>query len=86
MAVPGLFTPVPYAEHLLIDGGTSNPLPFDLLQGEVDLVIAVDVSGNSQPDLGQEIGLSDTLFTSFKTHAASYYSASAAPSGARYFA
>ncbi len=66
MAVPGLFTPVPYAEHLLIDGGTSNPLPFDLLQGEVDLVIAVDVSGNSQPDLGQEIGLSDTLFTSFK--------------------
>src|SRR5690554_7985871 len=46
MAVPGLFTPVPYAEQLLIDGGTSNPLPFDLLQGGFDLVIAVDVSGN----------------------------------------
>lgn len=66
MAVPGLFMPVQRAEHLLIDGGTSNPLPFDLLQGEVDLVIAVDVSGNHQSDEGQDIGLSDMLFTSFK--------------------
>ena len=66
MAVPGLFMPVRRGEHLLIDGGTSNPLPFDLLQGEVDLVIAVDVSGNHQSDHGQEIGLSDMLFNSFK--------------------
>ncbi len=66
MAVPGLFMPVKRAEYLLIDGGTSNPLPFDLLQGEVDLVIAVDVSGNHQSDEGQDIGLSDMLFTSFK--------------------
>ncbi|QEY58050.1 patatin-like phospholipase family protein [Pseudomonas sp. C27(2019)] len=66
MAVPGLFMPVRQGEQLLIDGGTSNPLPFDLLQGEVDLVIAVDVSGNHQVDQGQEIGLSDMLFTSFK--------------------
>lgn len=66
MAVPGLFTPVRHGEHLLIDGGTSNPLPFDLLQGEVDLVIAVDVSGNHQPNNGQELGMSDMLFNSFK--------------------
>ena len=66
MAVPGLFMPVRRGEHLLIDGGTSNPLPFDLLQGEVDLVIAVDVSGNHQSDHGQDIGLSDMLFNSFK--------------------
>ncbi len=66
MAVPGLFMPVRRGEHLLIDGGTSNPLPFDLLQGEVDLVIAVDVSGNHQPNNGQELGLSDMLFNSFK--------------------
>lgn len=66
MAVPGLFKPVRRGEQLLIDGGTSNPLPFDLLQGEVDMVIAVDVSGNHQSDQGQELGLSDMLFTSFK--------------------
>ncbi|HHX35768.1 MAG TPA: patatin-like phospholipase family protein, partial [Gammaproteobacteria bacterium] len=66
MAVPGLFTPVRRGAHLLIDGGTSNPLPFDLLQGKVDLVIAVDVSGNHELDHGQELGLSDMLFNSFK--------------------
>lgn len=66
MAVPGLFMPVRHGEHLLIDGGTSNPLPFDLLQGQVDLVIAVDVSGNHQPNNGQELGMSDMLFNSFK--------------------
>ena len=66
MAVPGLFMPVRRGEHLLIDGGTSNPLPFDLLQGAVDVVIAVDVSGNHQPDNGQELGLTDMLFNCFK--------------------
>lgn len=64
MAVPGLFTPVSRGEQLLIDGGTSNPLPFDLLQGEVNLVIAVDVSSNHQPD--QDLGLSSMLFNSYK--------------------
>lgn len=66
MAVPGLFMPVRRGEQLLIDGGTSNPLPLNLLQGEVDLVIAVDVSGSRPLDDGQEIGLSDMLFNSFR--------------------
>jgi len=66
MAVPGLFVPVSRGEQLLIDGGTSNPLPFDLFDGEVDLVIAVDVSGSQPRDDGEEIGLTDMLFQSFK--------------------
>lgn len=66
IAVPGLFSAVRRNKQLLIDGGTSNPLPFDILQGQVDLVIAVDVSGNHTTDNGQDIGLSDMLFTSFK--------------------
>ncbi|WP_280552773.1 patatin-like phospholipase family protein [Halomonas sp. 25-S5] len=66
MAVPGLFMPVHRGEQLLIDGGTSNPLPFDLLQGEVDLVIAVDVSGSRQMTDGEQVGLTDMLFNSFK--------------------
>jgi NTE family protein len=66
MAVPGLFLPVHRGEQLLIDGGTSNPLPFDLLHDEVDLIIAVDVSGSRQLDDGEEIGLTDMLFNSFK--------------------
>ena len=66
MAVPGLFLPVHRGERLLIDGGTSTPLPFDLLRDEVDLIIAVDVSGSPQLDDGEEIGLTDMLFNSFK--------------------
>ncbi|WP_280546207.1 patatin-like phospholipase family protein [Halomonas sp. 11-S5] len=66
MAVPGLFLPVHRGEQLLIDGGTSKPLPFDLLHGEVDLVIAVDVSGSRRQEDGKEVGLSDMLFNSFK--------------------
>ncbi|EWG99221.1 patatin-like phospholipase family protein [Halomonas sp. BC04] len=66
IAVPGLFTPVPHLEMLLIDGGTSNPLPFDLLLDEMDLVIAVDVSGNRDPFTGPSPGLAEMLFQSFK--------------------
>jgi len=66
MAVPGLFSPVARGEQLLIDGGTSNPLPFDLLQGEVDLVIAVDVTGSRQPDDDEPPGVTDMLFNTFK--------------------
>lgn len=66
MAVPGLFMPVHRGEQLLIDGGISNPLPFDLLRGDVDLIIAVDVSGSRQLEDGQEVGVTDMLFNSFK--------------------
>ena len=31
--------------RLLIDGGIYNPVPFDLLHGKADIVIAIDVVG-----------------------------------------
>lgn len=65
MAVPGLFKPVRRGERLLIDGGTSNPLPYDLLMEEMDLVIAVDVSGSRNPDREPEPGITDLLFQTF---------------------
>lgn len=66
MAVPGLFEPVRHGEdQYLIDGGASNPLPYDLLQGRYDYVIAVDVSGNGAQNDTAEIGISDLLFKSF---------------------
>jgi NTE family protein len=30
---------------VLIDGGATNPLPFDHLRGRADVVVAVDISG-----------------------------------------
>jgi NTE family protein len=44
MAIPGLARPVQFAGRVLIDGGTTNPLPFDLLKGAADIVIAVDIT------------------------------------------
>ncbi|QTF93464.1 patatin-like phospholipase family protein [Halomonas sp. BM-2019] len=65
MAVPGLFKPVPRGEQLLIDGGTSNPLPYDLLLDDMDLVIAVDVSGGRHPESDPVPGIADLLFKTF---------------------
>jgi NTE family protein len=45
MALPALFTPVTVNGRMLLDGGLTNPLPFDILRGEADITVAVDVSG-----------------------------------------
>ncbi len=49
MAIPGIFKPVEWEGRILVDGGGVNPLPFDLLRQECDLVVAVDVSGMLTP-------------------------------------
>jgi NTE family protein len=45
IAIPGLFRPVVIDGRILIDGGTTNPLPYDVLTGCADIVVAVDVFG-----------------------------------------
>ena len=47
MALPALFTPVTRDGRVLMDGGLVNPLPFDVLKGEADITVAIDVSGAS---------------------------------------
>jgi NTE family protein len=44
MAIPGVFTPVEWEDHLLVDGGIVRNLPVDIMQ-EIgpDIIIAVDV-------------------------------------------
>jgi NTE family protein len=49
MALPVIFEPVLIGGRTLIDGGLTNPLPFDVLAGEVDLIVAIDVSGTTVP-------------------------------------
>ncbi|PTN37243.1 patatin [Desulfonatronum sp. SC1] len=69
MAVLGLFAPVELDGRLLVDGGTVNPLPYDLLLDRCDLIVAVDVSGGvaeptelteNKPDV------LDSLFNTFE--------------------
>ncbi len=45
IALPAIFKPIAYENTLLIDGGCVNPMPFDLLPCESDIIIAVDVLG-----------------------------------------
>lgn len=44
-AIPAVFRPVKRDGCLLIDGGIYNPVPFDLIEHEADIVIAIDVVG-----------------------------------------
>ncbi|MFU8876512.1 MAG: patatin-like phospholipase family protein [Wenzhouxiangellaceae bacterium] len=65
MAVPGLFAPVALGDKLLIDGGTSNPLPLDLLE-DVDVVVAIDVTGTRNEERDGRPDISDLLFATFE--------------------
>ena len=49
MAIPGVFTPVPYEGRVLVDGGVVNLVPYDHLLDRVDVTIAVDVSTTRDP-------------------------------------
>ena len=53
----GGILPVVHRRTHLIDGGMYNPVPFDLLRGKADIVIAVDVVGAPQEVDGQKADL-----------------------------
>jgi NTE family protein len=44
MSIPGIFVPVEHEGRILVDGGVSNNLPFDLLAPRCDVTIAIDVA------------------------------------------
>jgi NTE family protein len=50
MAIPGLVRAAASGGSYFIDGGLVNPLPYNHLAGQADIVIAVDVSGTMGVD------------------------------------
>ncbi len=50
IALPTIMRPVLLGDRVLIDGGATNPLPFDLLRGCADIIVAVDISGPPAED------------------------------------
>jgi NTE family protein len=50
IALPTVMRPIITDDQVLIDGGATNPLPFDQLRGKADLVVAVDISGAASED------------------------------------
>lgn len=61
-AIPAVFAPVQRDGRTYIDGGMYNPVPFDLLHGKADIVIAVDVVGSPQSAEGRKPTSIDLMF------------------------
>lgn len=65
-AIPGIFKPVVQNGRVLIDGSIVNPVPYDLLQDECDIVVAIDVI-TPRRQTGELIpSFTDTLFSTFQ--------------------
>lgn len=63
IAIPGLFRPVKRDDCILVDGGATNPLPFDQLAGRADVVVAVDVFGAPAAERSDLPGAWESVFT-----------------------
>lgn len=64
-SLPGLFPPVHFNDKLLIDGGMTNPLPYDLIQNDCDITIAIDVSKKDRLENGTPPSY-EVLFAAFQ--------------------
>jgi NTE family protein len=53
IAIPSLFKPVAYANHLLVDGGVVNPLPLDQADIDTDILIGIDVNGDPSEQMSK---------------------------------
>lgn len=65
-ALPGVFKPVVQGQQVLIDGGSANPLPYDLLQDDCDLIIAIDVMGQRSPSDDLLPSYTESVFNTFQ--------------------
>lgn len=63
-ALPGVLRPLKLEGRVLVDGGFVNPVPFDLLKGNADIVAAIDVSAGPQQSRGQIPSLIDAIIGS----------------------
>jgi len=65
-ALPGIFKPMVEDGRVLIDGGLVNPVPYDTLQEDCDVVIAIDVIGHRKPGEDLLPSYTESLFNSFQ--------------------
>ncbi|MCS6759072.1 MAG: hypothetical protein MO852_08660 [Candidatus Devosia euplotis] len=53
IAIPSLFKPATYANHILVDGGVVNPLPLDQADIGTDFLIGIDVNGDPSESISK---------------------------------
>ena len=63
-AAPMIFRPVTFDGAVYVDGGATNPVPFDILAGQADIVIAVDIIGDNVARTAAPVGRLDVLTAS----------------------
>lgn len=47
-SLPGLLAPVKINNNIFVDGGMVNPLPWDIIENDCDIIVAIDVLSNSK--------------------------------------
>lgn len=65
-SLPVLFTPQTIDDKLYIDGGMVNPLPYDMINSDCDITIAVDVSSKNTRNGDDVPPFYEILFSSFQ--------------------
>lgn len=67
ISIPGVFSPVSYHGHFLVDGATVNNLPSDIVRNDLgsDVVIAVHLEGSplAEGDVSSILGLLTRVYT-----------------------
>ena len=51
---------------MLVDGGCVNPVPFDLIRDQCDILIAVDILGERDPDDDLMPSFSEAIFNTYQ--------------------
>ncbi|MCB1379438.1 MAG: patatin-like phospholipase family protein [Alphaproteobacteria bacterium] len=51
IAIPGVILGPKIDNHVYVDGGVTNPVPFDHVRKGMDIVVAIDVTGRPRPPL-----------------------------------
>jgi len=72
ISVPVLLEPLQLGGRVLTDGGTVNPLPYDLIRPECDILAAIDVSGEKIPDNEHPVpSMLENIFSTYQIMQAS---------------
>lgn len=66
IALPSLFAPVEIDGRFYVDGGMTNPLPYDIIEGEADIIVASDVTGVRTFDERKAPSTAEVLFGSIQ--------------------
>ncbi len=64
-AVPGILSPYEKNGVIYIDGSCVNPVPFDIIRGECDVLAAIDPDTDQEIDGDRDIGVFQAMLSSY---------------------